>query len=309
MIVIFLDVDGVLNSERHCRVLEDRHRQFGHTEPASPKRDTTCDCFKLYNQIDREAIARLNRLVEKTGAKIVISSSWRKLLDSPELHRILSEHGLVAEIVGETPDGHKEPGLVETYGRPERMERGYEIDYWLRQHPEVERFVILDDGSDMAMHGRRLVQTDAEEGLLDEHVELAVRVLAWDGESSPSPFDEMEAMSGAPPIDQVPSKLGSSVGIHCHHDQHLREGGCPERLVLEQTTAVPPTDDDDYMELFPAIGAAATLLGWRIYQSVWWCPAHVVAKGLACARCLVHCPGCSCMGGPLTDAVPGLEAG
>lgn len=303
MRVIFLDVDGVLNSERHCRALEDRHRQLGHTEPASPKRDTTCDCFKLYNQIDREAVARLNRLVAETGAKIVISSSWRKLFDPPELHRILSEHGLVAEIVGETPDASDEAVRSEMrseYGDDgARLYRGHEIDHWLRHTgKDVDRFVILDDGGDMAMHARRLVQTDADEGLLDDHVDLAIRVLAWDGETSPSPFDEMEP--AATP--------GSSVGIHCHHKQHLRVGGCPERLELARTLARAPTDEAEYMVLFPAIEAAAVELGWRIYQSVWWCPTHVVVKGLACARCLVHCPGCTCVGGPRADAVPGLEA-
>ena len=192
MLVIFLDIDGVLNSESYVLKLEKKHIALGHTEPASPKRETTCDCFKLYHQIDRDAVARVNRIVATTGAKIVVSSTWRKLFDPPELQRILSEHGLVAEIVGETPEGHHEPGLLEAYGYPERMERGYEIDYWLKQHPEVERFVILDDGSDMAMHGTRLVQTDCDDGLCDEHVELAIRVLAWDGETSPSPTEEME---------------------------------------------------------------------------------------------------------------------
>jgi len=43
--------------------------------------------------------------------------------------------------------------------------------------PEVESFVILDDGSDMEMHKSRLVQTNCEEGLLDEHVDLAIRIV------------------------------------------------------------------------------------------------------------------------------------
>jgi hypothetical protein len=182
--VIFLDIDGVLNSEKYALELEARHRALGHTDPARPKRETTCDCFKLYHQIDRAAVARLNRVIAEAGAKIVVSSTWRKLFDLPELHRILSEHGLVGEIVGVTPEGHKEPGLTEMYGHPDRMERGYEIDYWLRQHPEVDRFVILDDGSDMAMHGSRLVQTDCEDGLCDEHVELAIRMLLEDSASA-----------------------------------------------------------------------------------------------------------------------------
>lgn len=183
----FLDIDGVLNSEAYMLKLEAQHRQLG-----CPTRETPCDCFKLYHQLDRDAVARLNRLVTTTDAKIVISSTWRKLMDASELERALVEHGLVAEIIGATPDGHDEPEMLTVYGPLERMYRGYEIDFWLRKHPEVDRFVILDDGSDMVMHKNRLVQTDCEEGLLDEHVELAIRVMAWDGTSLPTPFDDLE---------------------------------------------------------------------------------------------------------------------
>ena len=414
MRVIFLDVDGVLNSEEYLLKLEAQHRLLGHTEPASPKRETTCDCFKLYHQIDRDAVARVNRIVEVTGSKIVISSTWRKLFDPPDLRRLLEAHGLVGEIIGETPDGHKTPEMAAVYGHIERMYRGYEIDFWLRQHPEVDRFVILDDGSDMVMHTKRLVQTDCAEGLLDDHVELAIRVMVWDGVSLPSPMDEMEdeedsvmgssskaivstrsnvnedarrdfdgfdadeelsrlrralrdgtwrvaaelmanldehlcrggslpvawlgpacmqedadlearlqstraaaarmawedrqeALGGYVAVPPAPARQpGSSTGLHCAHNQHLRDGHCPERLMLERTTAVQPTHEDDYQQLMPAHAEAAVFLGWRVYQCVWWCPTHVAAKNLACKRCLSACPACSCIGGPFIDAVEGL---
>lgn len=184
MYVLFLDIDGVLNSERFNRTLEERHRQLGH--------HAVCECFKLTRQVDPEAVARLNRLVVETKSKIVISSSWRKLLDPCELNRVLVDHGLVAEIIGETPDAPNDPVMCAAYGPVDHVFRGHEIDYWLKQHPEVTRFVILDDSSDMAMHKNRLVQTDCEEGLLDEHVELAIRMMSWDGKTIPSPMDELE---------------------------------------------------------------------------------------------------------------------
>ncbi len=422
MNVIFLDVDGVLNSEAYAIKLDEKHRQLGHTEPSSPKRETTCDCFKLYHQIDRDAIERLNRLVAATDAKIVVSSTWRKLFDLPDLRQMLEGHGLVGEIIGATPEGHDEPEMLAVYGHVERMYRGYEIDFWLRSHPEVDRFVILDDGSDMAMHKNRLVQTDCEDGLLDDHVDLAIRVMGWDGktvhpfvekaeedgkttrfllseeidaeppativstrsnanEDARRDFDDFdvdeellrlrvalqdgqwriaaeltanldeylcrggslpvawlgptcmqdqadhavrhqssaeaaakmsqeerrEAIEGyvavAPPPIEPP---GSSAGLYCNHDQHLREGRCLETLALERTTTVRPTHEDDYQMLMPALDEAAVFLGWRIYKSVWWCPTHVVAKNLACARCLSACPACSCVDGPCGDAVDGI---
>lgn len=171
MNVIFLDIDGVLNSEAFLRALDVQHQQC--TD------ETLCLCYQLENQIDAEAVARLNRLITGAGAKIVISSSWRLLLDPPELQRVLKGHGLCGEIIGETPDGPNDPELsCNSDGSRRRVERGREIDAWLRKHPEVTRFVILDDCADMAMHKNRLVQTDCQEGLLDEHVDLALRVMA-----------------------------------------------------------------------------------------------------------------------------------
>ena len=301
MHVVFLDIDGVLNSEAYALKLEERHRALGHEDPPRPKRETTCDCFKLYHQIDRDAVARVNRLVAATAAKIVISSTWRKLFDPPELERILVEHGLVAEIIGATPDGHDEPEMSEVFGPLVRIFRGHEIDFWLRKHPEVDRFVILDDGSDMEMHKNRLVQTDCEEGLLDEHVELAIRVMSWDGKSAPSPMDTMEPESESRKILIAEAEAAeSSWGIHCNED------GCVEALSLARTTAVQPTDEEIYQNLGPALDTAAVFLGWRVWRFVWWCPMHTVSKFLACARCLSPCPECSCMGGPRSEAVDGM---
>lgn len=186
MRVIFLDIDGVLNSETFCRTLEDQHRQLGHTEPACPKRETTCSCFLIENQIDRAAVSRLNRLVSETESQIVISSSWRKLFAVSDLHQILIRHGLAAEIIGATPDGHREPGMRDIFGPIARIFRGHEIDFWLRQHPEVKHFVILDDDSDMEMHKNRLIQTDPAHGLLDVDVDLAISMIAYDPSSDAS---------------------------------------------------------------------------------------------------------------------------
>jgi hypothetical protein len=104
-------------------------------------------------------------------------------------------------------------------------------------------------------------------------------------------------MTVPPAPDQTP---GSSWGIHCH------EGGCVEALVLDRTTAMPPTHEDDYRNLSPALDTAAVFLGWRIWRSVWWCPMHTVSKLLACVRCLAPCPECSCMGGPRGEAIDGM---
>jgi hypothetical protein len=185
--VIFLDIDGVLNSEAFALKLEEKHRQLGHTS------DTSCDCFMLYSHVDREAVARLNRLVDVTSAKIVVSSTWRKKFDVAELQSRLGDHGLVGEIIGVTPDGYKTDELRDSLGHGVRIFRGHEIDFWLQQHPDVERFVILDDASDMVMHGQWRIAAELSANI-DEHLSRGGALpVAWLGPDCMQGSDDRQA--------------------------------------------------------------------------------------------------------------------
>jgi len=157
--VIFLDIDGVLNSIEFAKRTEFTGWPDGH--------------------IDHEAVKHLNRLITETNAKIVISSSWRKMVDPEELAGVLARAGCIGEIIGETPDFWH----MESWERPipaardGRFVRGDEIQAWLDAHPEVEVFVIFDDDSDMAHLVDQFIKTSSETGLLAEHVERAIAML------------------------------------------------------------------------------------------------------------------------------------
>jgi hypothetical protein len=97
--------------------------------------------------------------------QVVVSSTWRlfpPLLES--LEKLLRKSGV--SIAGCTPS--LEMSL---------HERGDEIQAWLDGHPEVTRFVILDDHADMAHLGAHLVQTDSVTGLTKDLAEEAIRRL------------------------------------------------------------------------------------------------------------------------------------
>src|SRR4029077_8535713 len=85
MKVIFLDIDGVLN---RC---DTQRPPLTHQEP-------------LPIPIAPECMGRLNQLVAETGAKIVISSSWRLYVRWQDLGPALARHGPVGDVIGETPD-------------------------------------------------------------------------------------------------------------------------------------------------------------------------------------------------------------
>ncbi len=90
--------------------------------------------------------ANLKRLIDETGAKIVISSSWRhsglKIMQEMWIKR-----GLVGEVIDITPS-HSDKSRDHLPFK-ERAERGGEIKEWLDAHPEVTNYVILDDDDDV----------------------------------------------------------------------------------------------------------------------------------------------------------------
>jgi hypothetical protein len=172
--VIFLDIDGVLNSFRWLERAEAASTPVGpataeriaraagylHIPPAELARDL--------QRLDPDAVARLARLVRDTDSSVVVSSSWRAVIDYQGLEEVFAR--LTNWPRGTLRD--QTPMLDMLFGR------GREIDAWLEANPR-ERYVILDDLPTEAFPGHedRLVQTDMEEGLQNEHCLHAWRLL------------------------------------------------------------------------------------------------------------------------------------
>ena len=127
MKVVFLDIDGVLNN---ISLLY----HYG------------------FDYIDRDMVVLFANIIKRTGAKIVLSSTWRLDDTSREIvSRILADYGL--DVFDKTPKIEGSP-------------RSEEISSWLDEHPDVLRYAILDDNSDagIGMEGS-FFKTDAENGL------------------------------------------------------------------------------------------------------------------------------------------------
>lgn len=143
MKVIFLDIDGVLNTSSKLEG----------------------DVFTDGGHLNKNLIQLLNKLIEDTKAKVVISSTWRKLYTQDQLYSILYNVGFNGEIVGMT--GNSSHGF-----------RGLEIRQWLLGHPEVTNYIILDDDSDMLLwQANHFFNTDHEFGLTKKIVYKATRFL------------------------------------------------------------------------------------------------------------------------------------
>jgi|GEM_PF-731461 len=125
MKVIFLDIDGVLN----CR------------KTPNPR--------KLPYIVDKRLLARLKKLLDRTGAKVVLSSTWR--IDPIGLYA--ARHWGVP-FIDVCPDMPKSP-------------RCKEVLAWLSNHPKVTRFVVIDDEDDQ-LDRLPLFQPSAKTGITQD---------------------------------------------------------------------------------------------------------------------------------------------
>lgn len=166
MKVLFLDIDGVLNSLEWCMA--------GNSFGCPPRKRERCSKDRL--RWCPAMVKRLRRVVETTGAHIVISSSWRGYGASAvrKWRAMFAVYGWRnAPVIGETPDlTAKQPSGVYVAVR-----RGEEVAAWVAQHRHVvDHFVCLDDDSDF-LPDQPLVLTNMETGLTDEAAEMCIALL------------------------------------------------------------------------------------------------------------------------------------
>lgn len=142
--------------------------------------------------IDIEKVKLLREVCAKTGAKVVISSSWRGSEDyTPRIYYILRDILLKnkIEVLGDTPYIRTEivDDVPETISFAESLSveckygtgRAAEIQKWINEH-DIENFVILDDEdwkwSDYGYENNWIQPTwFGDGGLKKEHVNRAIK--------------------------------------------------------------------------------------------------------------------------------------
>lgn len=117
----------------------------------------TRERFKGYIGINPKLAELVKDIVKQTGCEVVLSSTWR--LDKDFRKEVRAK---VVEFVDVTPS------LALHF-------RGNEINAWLKKHPAVTRYAILDDDSDF--HPKQpLFQTSWQIGLT---YDIANRVITY----------------------------------------------------------------------------------------------------------------------------------
>jgi hypothetical protein len=142
---LFLDVDGVLSNKTYTvraeipNTLEEFHRAADFLDP--------------------NAVKNLHKIIRGLGKTrevwVIISSSWRWGFSVENLKTIFGKYEFSQYIQGKTIDSlefsqedrksHCHPDL---HRRGKHLCRAAEINRYLREHPEIIEFVILDDLND-----------------------------------------------------------------------------------------------------------------------------------------------------------------
>ena len=157
--VLFLDIDGVLNT---CWW----------------DRKTPVD--KNGYAFDPNAVANLAKIINETGADIVVSSTW-KFMGLPQMLDMWEERGLPGKITDTTPNTVSDEVLLDA--NLEHMEltpiRGMEVQEWLNtKGKKVSHYVILDDMDNMLPEQQNhFVQTNPTVGITEEDAEKAIAIL------------------------------------------------------------------------------------------------------------------------------------
>ena len=123
-----------------------------------------------------DKIKYIKRIVDETGAKIIVSSSWRMdTVEETRKNMIYKEkrcprnkmlYWLIDNIYDVTPWVGLGNG------------RGGEIQKYLNDHQEIENYVILDDDHDMwDSQIYHFVQTNYEDGITEVETIRAIKVL------------------------------------------------------------------------------------------------------------------------------------
>ena len=153
MKIIFLDIDGVLNSQKYFSENSDRNDEYySHNNDLFQRKMLDIDLSKL---------ERLLMIIKETNAKVVITSSWKRLDVFVRIANKLQEMGI--PIIGVTVDNG--------------INRGLGIKDYLAKNM-VKNYIILDDDTFLDYDEEllnHLVKTSFyEDGLNEELTNIAI---------------------------------------------------------------------------------------------------------------------------------------
>lgn len=155
--VIFLDIDGVLNT-----YFTKEYTKMG----------------AIF--IEEKKVEILKKIIEQSDAKIVLSSTWRMGWEHIEHGK--SDTWYAKDFI-ELKDKLQELGVI-LYDKTQVLDstmrrRGKEIELYLKSRNDIDGYAILDDlgGRWLRPCSSHLVQTSEYRGLEEKHIKTVLKML------------------------------------------------------------------------------------------------------------------------------------
>ena len=165
--VVFLDIDGVLNSTEHFLAFRAEHGRNPMLVPVEGGIVIPGDTqlFLATEHIFQDSIAVLNRIVAEANPEWIISSTWRNFCD---VGAVLAFHGFLGKVIGNTPQ------KFTSY-------RVNEIAWACESHGFTgdDRVIVIDDIDFMGDldHLATVIKTDPSTGITEFDAYLAIAAL------------------------------------------------------------------------------------------------------------------------------------
>ena len=189
--IIFLDFDGVMDTAYYDHILS--KNGLATTDKYGVLFDPTC-------------ISNLKKIIDATGADIVVSSTWKDFMSYQEILEMWKECNL--------------PGFVTDVTPTVSRHRGSQIDAWLRDCKDVCQYVIIDDLGAGNFHTHQipwLLVVNPYYGIDEVIVERAINLLNQNDNS----FSLAELREYC--INRWPKELGTTHGVG-HWDRVAKFG-------------------------------------------------------------------------------------
>lgn len=168
--LIFLDIDGVMNSERFFK---DVWKISNIPEVKKKMPHFRCFCSEMFGY---DAIYYIDKLCKETDARIVISSTWRLGYSVPQLGRIFLHNGSNSDfVVGKTGRRHFINGQVSF--RDEEILTYLEENYTKEEYDKLKYVVIDDDTYDLRRVENHLITVDNKVGFTKKDYNKAYKIL------------------------------------------------------------------------------------------------------------------------------------
>ena len=141
MNVIFLDIDGVLRTEK-----SDKEWSLKLGLPIPEKR---------YRNFSAKSVSNINFINSLVRCKIVVTSNWKLYYSLTELKEIFKKQGILLEVIDKT-------GISTS--------RGEEILEWLSINDDVDNWVVIDDQVKdlVSIDSSKIVKCDYQIGFEDD---------------------------------------------------------------------------------------------------------------------------------------------